>query len=404
LKEIVNYPQRIIAMSKRIKGKYFLPPILAAGLIALLFYLFAPGQKITYLTETVRRGNIVQTVNATGDIAALQLVSVGAQVSGQILKLHVQLGQQLNKGDIVAEIDSTTQLNELNTGKAKLRTYQAQLQARQITLRVARKQYEREKSLYAREATSRENLENAEDAYAAAQAAVDEMQSLIQQTSIAVNTAEVNLGYTRISAPLAGTVVAVHVEEGQTVNANQTTPTIVQIADLGMMEIKIQISEADVTKVRPGMKVEYSILGEPGQIFTTVLQAVDPGLTSLTDKKYQENTASESAVYYYGKLTAPNPEGKLRIGMTVQSAITIAAVENVLMAPSIAIQQRHGLHFVRLMNDNGIPVEREVETGLSDNINTEIKSGLQAGDVVVSAQMATEEMGAVNTRMRSPRL
>jgi macrolide-specific efflux system membrane fusion protein len=391
-------------MNIKIKGKYLLLALLAAGVAVLLFYLFAPSQEITYLTETVRRGNIVQTVSATGDIAALQLVSVGAQVSGQIRKLHVQLGQQLNKGDMVAEIDSTTQLNELNTSKARLRTYQAQLRSRQITLRVARKQYEREKSLYAREATSRENLENAEDACAAAQAAVDEVQSLIQQTDIAVNTAEVNLGYTRIAAPLAGTVVAVHVEEGQTVNANQTTPTIVQIADLSMMEIKIQISEADVIKVRPGMKVEYSILGEPGQIFTTVLQAVDPGLTTLTDKNYQENTASESAVYYYGKLTAPNPEGKLRIGMTVQSVITINAVENALMAPSIAIQQLHGRHFVYLMNARGEAEEREVETGLSDNINTEIKSGLQEGDAVVSAKMAAVEMGGANVWMRPPRL
>jgi macrolide-specific efflux system membrane fusion protein len=397
----MNQLQNIL---KKITRRYLLVLLPAAILIILFFYLFSSAQKITYLTEVVKRGTIVQTVNATGDIAAQQLVSVGAQVSGQIKKLYVQLGQQVSRGDMVAEIDSTTQINELDTNKARLQTYQAQLKSRQISLRVARKQYEREKALYAREATSRENLENAEDVYASAQAAVDEMQSLIKQTGIAVNTAEVNLGYTKISAPLTGTVVAVHVEEGQTVNANQTTPTIVQIADLSMMAIKIQISEADITRVHPGMKVEYSILSEPGQVFITSLQSVDPGLTSLSDKKYQENTTSENAVYYYGQLAVSNPAGKLRIGMTVQSTITIDTAENVLMVPSIVIQQRGPHHFVNLMDGGGNPIERQVETGLSDNINTEIKSGLQEGDVVVSAQMLAEEMGNANVRMRAPRL
>ncbi len=373
-------------------------------LLAARLLFFGNSAQTTYLTEVVRRGDIVQSVNATGDVTAIQLVSLGAQVSGQIQKLYVRLGQLVQKGDLVAQIDSTTKLNELNINKAKLDTYKAQLKSRQISLRVAQKQYDREKALFAGEATSRENLENAEDALAAAKAAVNELESLIRQTQIAVNTSEVNLGYTKIMAPLSGTVVAVYVEEGQTVNANQTTPTIAQIADLGQMSIKVQISEGDVTKVKPGMEVKYSILGEPGSFFTTTLQSVDPGLTTMTDKSYNESTSSESAVYYYGKLIVPNPDGRLRIGMTVQSSITIASARDVLMVPSIVVKRNGDKSFVNLLGKDNMLVERQVEVGLSDNMNTQIVSGLSEGDVVVSSQMSAGELaGAANVRLRVPR-
>jgi macrolide-specific efflux system membrane fusion protein len=373
--------------------------LLTLALLAVGFFvylMFNEGDKVAYITERAGRGDIIQTVSATGDVAARQLVSVGAQVSGQIKRLYVQLGQQVERGGMVAEIDSTTQLNELNINKAKLETYQAQRLSRQIALKVAGKQYERELELFKQNAASHENLENAENVLAAAKAALNEINSLIKQAEIAVSTAEVNLSYTRISAPLAGTVVAVHVEEGQTVNANQTTPTIVQIADLSQMEIKLQISEGDVTKVKPGMKVSYSILGEPNVFYETVLQSVDPGLTTLSDQKYGASnsaaSSAESAVYYYGNLIVPNQEGKLRIGMTVQSTIMIAEVNGVIVLPTVALQQEEGKTFVNLLDEKSYQiVRREVETGLSDNLNSEIKNGLQEGDTVVSAQMADDE-------------
>lgn len=143
--------------------------------------------------------------------------------------------------------------------------------------------------------TSQQNLENARDTYATARANVNEMESLIKQTQITINTDETNLGYTKIRAPLNGTIVSVPVEEGQTVNANQTTPTIVQIANLGDMEIDIQISEGDITKVKPGMPVDYTILSEPNTIFHAKLDSIDPGLTTLTDGSYSKSSTSSSS-------------------------------------------------------------------------------------------------------------
>ncbi len=210
--------------------------VIVLVLASLLFWITTREDDVTYMTEKVRTGNISQVVEATGEVAAVNLVSVGAQVSGQSKKLYVVLGQEVKQGEMIAEIDSQTQENTLNTDKAKLDNYKAQLEARKIILAISRKQYDRERILIKTNSTSQQNLENARDAYATAKANVNEMESLIRQTQIAINTDETNLGYTKIRAPLNGTIVSVPVEEGQTVNANQTTPTIVQIANLNDME------------------------------------------------------------------------------------------------------------------------------------------------------------------------
>ena len=380
-------------------------------LASLLFWITTRKDDVTYMTEKVRTGNISQVVEATGEVAAVNLVSVGAQVSGQIKKLYVVLGQEVKQGEMIAEIDSQTQENTLNTDKAKLDNYKAQLEARKIILAISRKQYDRERILMKTNSTSQQNLENARDAYATAKANVNEMESLIRQTQIAINTDETNLGYTKIRAPLNGTIVSVPVEEGQTVNANQTTPTIVQIANLNDMEIDIEISEGDITKVKPGMKIDYTILSEPNTVFHARLDSIDPGLTTLTDGSYDKSSSSTSssssnneAVYYYGRAYVDNPEGKLRIGMLTQNTIHVSSAENVLIVPSITISSQQGKHFVRVLTDKKKVERREVETGISDGVFTEIKSGLNDGEQVISSEASKGEQVGETSRMRRPRL
>ena len=385
--------------------------VIVLVLASLLFWITTREDDVTYMTEKVRTGNISQVVEATGEVAAVNLVSVGAQVSGQIKKLYVVLGQEVKQGEMIAEIDSQTQENTLNTDKAKLDNYKAQLEARKIILAISRKQYDRERILIKTNSTSQQNLENARDAYATAKANVNEMESLIRQTQIAINTDETNLGYTKIRAPLNGTIVSVPVEEGQTVNANQTTPTIVQIANLNDMEIDIEISEGDITKVKPGMKIDYTILSEPNTVFHARLDSIDPGLTTLTDGSYDKSSSSTSsrsssneAVYYYGRAYVDNPEGKLRIGMLTQNTIHVSSAENVLIVPSITISSQQGKHFVRVLTDKKKVEKREVETGISDGVFTEIKSGLNDGEQVISSEVSKGEQIGETSRMRRPRL
>lgn len=386
-------------------GKFRLTLLAVILLLLIIGISFCKGtERVDYLTETVRLGNIEQKVTATGQVSAVQLVDVGAQVSGQIETLYVHLGQEVKKGDMVADIDSTTQENDLAINKAKLETYQAQLNSRKIALKIAQTQYNRERKLKLRDATSAEQLENFRNELAAAEAAVIEMESLLKQTQIAVNTSEVNLGYTKISSPLDGVVVSVAVEAGQTVNANQTTPTIVQIADLSEMEIKIEISEGDITKVKPGMPVSFTILSEPDQIYETTLKSIDPGLATLTDGTYTGTTDASTAIYYYGKLIVPNNEGKLRIGMTTQNTITISSAQDVLVVSTMAIYYVEGHAWVDVLQKDGKIVSKQVTTGLSDNMNTEIISGLSEGEEVVLASMTQSEIDSSASGGRRPRM
>ena len=376
----------------------------AAALAAGMWWWLKPKNEINYLTEPVVRTNIAQTVSATGEISAAQLVDVGAQASGQIKKLHVTLGQQVKKGDLIAEIDSTSQLNNLNTNKAKLDTYQAQLVSAEIALRSADKKYQREQALWKEDATSREALEDAQDAFAAAKASVAELKSSIRQTQIAINTAEADLGYTRITAPMDGTVVAIPVEEGQTVNANQTTPTIVQVADLSTMLNKMQIAEGDVNKVKAGMKLTFTTLSQPDNVREATLESIDPGLTTMSQGSYTTSTdTTDSAIYYYARSLVPNEDNVLHIGMTTENTIIINQAEKVLAVPKLAVKQRGGKQYVRVLGENNQPQEKEITTGLSDNMNTEVKSGLGEGEnVIISEAAAGETSDSVGRGMGRP--
>ena len=378
--------------------------VILAGLGWYGYQKMQPKNEATFITEEVKRGKIAQTVSATGEISATNLVDVGAQVSGQIKKMHVKIGDVVKEGDLIAEIDNVTQVNEVNTRKAQLQTYQAQLESAQVALKIAQRKYSRYKSLASADAVSKEEFDATEDSLATNRAKIKELQSSIRQTQIAINTAEKDLGYTRITAPSAGTVVSLVVEQGQTINSSQTSPTVVQIADLTSMTNKMQIAEGDATKVKAGQTVNFTILSEPDTPISAKLDSIDPGLTTMSQGSYSKSTDTTSnAIYYYARATVPNPEGKLAIGMTTQNTVEIASADNVLMVPTVAIKTKDGKKFVRVLEANNQAVDREIQTGLKDSMNTEVKSGLNEGEKVVMSEMgAAEKAEAVEREMAGP--
>lgn len=366
--------------------------IVALVCIAIIIaFLVNSGDKIDYITEPVTMGDIQKTVYGTGEVAAIDLVTIGAQVSGRIEKLNVVLGQNVKKGDLIAQIDSTFQQSELSTNKAKLKSYQAQLRSAKTAEAVAKHRYERDEKLAKKNYVSKAALEASERNYIEAQSKTTDLEAMIEQAEITIKTGKINLGYTTITAPFDGTIVSVPVKEGQTVNANQTTPTIVQMADLSSMAILIQISEGDMTKIKPGMKVTYSILSEPEEIYTAELVSKDPGLTTLTNGVYSGIIDANTAVYYYGRAIADNKDGKLNIGMTTQNEIIIASKSEVLKVPTLAIHEESGKKCVDILQ-NGKPVRREITTGISDSMYTEVLSGVAKGDLVISGQTIKSEI------------
>lgn len=360
----------------------------------------------TYLTENVTRGDIEKTVVATGTIESVNEVDVGAQVSGKIMHLYVSLGQDVKKGDLIAEIDSTTQLNTLNTRKAALASYQAHLKAKQTAYDVALSAYSRQAKLYKQQATSLDSLNAAKNTLDAAQSEVDVIQANIKQAEIEVNTAETNLSYTQITSPIDGTVIAMPISEGQTVNANQTTPTIVKVADLTQMRVKPEISEGDITKVKTGQSVSFTILSDPNTQYHSVISSVDPATTTISDKtstsSTTSSTSSTSAVYYYANLIVENPDRVLRIGMTTENHIIIANAKDVLRIPSVALNKQGKDYVVNVLNEKNQAESRSVEIGVQNDFHTEIKQGLKEGEKVILSQIASGEQ--VGTAPRGPRM
>ena len=380
----------------------------AAG-AAYYFFSSNSKQETTYLTESVTRGNVEKTVVASGSVESVNEVDVGAQVSGKITKLYVKLGQEIKKGEMIADIDSTTQVNTLNTKKAALVSYQAQLKAKKTAYDVALSSYNRLSKLYTQKATSLDSLNTAKSTLDNAKAEMEAIEANIKQAEIEVNTAETNVGYTKITAPMDGTVVSVPVSEGQTVNANQTTPTIVTIADLSKMKIKPEISEGDITKVKAGQEVSFTILSDSQTVYHSVIDSVDPANTTTSDSSSTSSSTSSSssssttsAIYYYANVLIDNPDRTLRIGMTTENNIKIANAKDVLLVSNMAIQKRDGKSFVNVLNDKNQPEPREVETGVQNDFHTEIKSGVNEGEKVIVSQVANGEK--VGSMPRGPRM
>nr|WP_315064604.1 efflux RND transporter periplasmic adaptor subunit [uncultured Haemophilus sp.] len=380
--------------------------LLAAG-AAYYFFSSNSKQETTYLTESVTRGNVEKTVIASGSVESVNEVNVGAQASGKITKLYVKLGQEIKKGEMIADIDSTTQINTLNTKKAALVSYQAQLKAKKTAYDVALSSYNRLSKLYTQRATSLDSVNTAKSTLDNAKAEMEAIEANIKQAEIEVNTAETNVGYTKITAPMDGTVISVPVSEGQTVNANQTTPTIVTIADLSKMKIKPEISEGDITKVKAGQEVSFTILSDSQTVYHSVIDSVDPANTTTSDSSSTSSLSSSSssttsAIYYYANVLIDNPDRTLRIGMTTENNIKIANAKDVLLVSNMAIQKRDGKSFVNVLNDKNQPEPREVEIGVQNDFKTEIKSGLNEGEKVIVSQVANGEQ--VGSMPRGPRM
>ncbi|AHG79332.1 Membrane-fusion protein [Mannheimia varigena USDA-ARS-USMARC-1388] len=347
-------------------------------------------QQVHYITEAVSRAEINKNVLATGSVRASKRTEVGAQVSGKIQKLYVELGQTVKQGDLIADIDSSNQSNTLNTAQAQLSSYKAQLTSAQVALEVAQSNYNRLTKLYRANSAALADVETAKNTLASAKATVDNIKAQLKSAEISVNDAQTNLNYTQIISPMDGVIVSVPVSVGQTVNSNQTSPTIVQVADLSKMLIKLEISEGDIALVKVGQQVKLSTLAEPNREYSATIDSVDPALTTLTDNNYTEQSGNTEAVYYYANVSIDNADSSLRIGMTTQAQITIDKREQVLVVPTNVIKKRGKENYV-LVLENGQSLEKTIQIGISDTQNTEVVAGLNEGDQVIVTQRADGE-------------
>ena len=386
--------------------------LLAAGAAYSLLKSSAEAPRL--LTAAARVADLEETVLASGAIEAFEQVSVGAQVSGQLKTLKVALGDDVKKGQLVAEIDSLTQQNTLKTAEAALANVEAQKRAKQALLRQYELAFERQKTMLAQDAGSRGDYEAAEAMLATTRAETAALDAQIRQAAISVDTARVNLGYTQIASPIAGKVVAIVTKQGQTVNANQSAPTIIKVAQLDRVTVKAEISEADVTRVKAGQRVYFTILGEPDQRYETTLRYVEPASTTIADSSTSSTSSSTSsssssssstAVYYNGVLDVPNPEHKLRIAMTAEVNIVLGEARGALAVPSTALEKvdaASGRYRVRVLGDDQRVVPREVRVGMNNKVDAQVLEGLREGEQVVIGEASAGSETSSSARRGPP--
>lgn len=374
------------------KKKYIIGGTLA--LVLVLGFLFFPkGNKtqLELLTQKVKRDNLTTSVTATGTVEPITLVEIGTQVSGVIDKIYVDFNSVVKAGQVIAELDKRMLVSELETA-------QANLKSREVELQQKLRSYNRSKVLWEKQAISKVDWEDAQTAYETAQLAVTSSQSTVFK-------AQTNLGYATIYSTIDGVVVSRAVEEGQTVAASFSTPTLFTIAnDLTKMRVIANVDEADIGQVKEGQRVMFTVDAYPNDEFEG--QVVQVRL---------EATTTSNVVTYEVVIDAPNNDLKLKPGLTANVNIYTLEENDVLVAPARAlrfspkpeeISQIEGM----VMEEKAMPQSgktvwvkqgnkispRNISIGTSDNINVQILSGLTEGEDVVIG--VTEVKKAANPK------
>lgn len=319
-------------------------------------------------TVEVTRGDIQQLVSATGVLEPSNYVDVGAQVSGQVDTIHVRVGETVQQEQLLVEIDPTVYMAKVDATRAQLKNQLAQIEDRKAQLKLANIQFHRQQNMFREDATTRESLQVAEASLASAKAQLAMLEAQIEQTSSTLRAEEANLGYARIYSPMNGTVVSIEARQGQTLNASQTAPLLMRIADLATMRVRAQVSEADISKLEAGMGVYFTTLGDPDEKLFGTLDYIEP-----------TPEVTNNVVLYNALFDVNNESGRLLPNMTAQVFFVQSEALDVLRLPVSAVQGGR----VQVLNASGQPELREVETGVSNRVHTEVVSGLREGDKVV---------------------
>jgi membrane fusion protein, macrolide-specific efflux system len=303
--------------------------LLFVGLISFLvwkFYVGKDDQAANYITADVVKADIENLVTATGILQPHDYVDVGAQVSGQLKKLYVEIGSKVTAGDLLAEIDATVYTARVNGTRAQLTNQKAQLEDKKAQLALAKIRVERQQNLQQDDATTKDSVQAAEAAYLSAQAQINVVQAQIQQTEFSLRVEEANLTYSRIYAPISGTVASITSRQGQTLNANQQAPTIMRISDLSVMTVQAQVSEADIGKLKIDMPVYFTTLGGKEYRWYSKLNRVQP-----------TPEVTNNVVLYNALFEVANENHALMTQMSTQIFFVAAQAKDALVIPASAV-------------------------------------------------------------------
>ncbi len=378
--------------------------IVGAGAFAWWSGAWQDDGAVAIVSAPVQRGDLEDTVTATGTLQPKDYVDVGTQVSGQLKRLLVEVGATVKAGQLLAEIDPSVYQSKVDGDQALLLNQQAQLRDRSAQLELARLQFARQRNLDREGATTTEALQGARAAEQSAVAQADAVRAQIKQTESTLHGDEANLGYTKIHSPIAGTVVSQAAKKGQTLNANQQAPIVMRIADLATMTVQAQVSEADVAKLHLGMDVYFTTLGGDTRRHYGKLRQIPPTPTVVNN-----------VVLYDALFDVENPNRTLMTQMTAQVFFVAASARDALLIPLAALRPpaasatataagkgagrkgggertagadprslyADGRALVGVVGSDGKATDREVKIGVMNRVSVEVLAGLEAGEKVV---------------------
>lgn len=381
----------------KLKKKHIIILIAAALALIFLVVINAKANGVKYETRKVRRCTITEVVEASGTINPVNTVSVGSTVSGLIKEIYVDFNSVVKKGQILAQIDPANFQASVDQATAQINNAQANLANTQAVMEMSRKTYNRYKNLYAKNFIAKSELDQAESDYYANLAKVNSAKAQISQAQATYNTAMTNLGYTKIIAPVDGTIISREIDLGQPVAASFQAPQLFTIAqDLTNMQIEVNVSEADIGKVKVGQDVTYTLDGYPDTDFKG----------KVTQVRISPTTVS-NVVTYVVIVDVHNEDLKLIPGMTANVSIITDQKENVLCVPNVALKftpetsgQKYKNQGIWLLQKNK-PVRIDIEQGASDDSRFEVISDkIKEGDLVLTGSTGGKKTAAQQPRRR----
>ena len=389
------------------KRKKIIAGVILAVLIGggLYWYTGAAGtpKRDVLVPITVIRGTVESLVTAQGKLEAKQYVDVGTQVSGQLKAIHVDIGDTVTKGQLLAEIDPRVYQAQVEAGEAHLNSLRAQLNQQKAAAVLAEQNLKRNQNLITVNAVSQQALQETESQASVARAQVESIAAQIQETESNLKASRTNLSYSKIYAPMAGTVTTLPTKEGQTLNANQTAPIVLQVANLDVMTVRAQVAEADVSSLKENMPAYFTTLGNSDHRWTGKVRQVLPTPQIVND-----------VVLYDVLIDAKNEGRQLMTGMTTQVFFILGKADNALVIPAELLTRRVAkedtdkgkAYRVAVVTEAGRE-QRVIHVGLQTRTQAEVIDGLQEGERVAATRPATSTTQANNQQRggnNAPRL
>jgi membrane fusion protein, macrolide-specific efflux system len=441
----------------KVRSKWIAGALTGAVLLFALLTWWRMGNKDAaqdLMTTPVIRGDIEDAVSAVGSMQPLEFVDVGTQVSGQLKLLSVAVGDTVEKGAVLAEIDTAVLAAKVEAGQATLKSLGAQIDEKQAQHALATRQHKRNANMFAQDAVSRDAMETSQAAMQVTAAQVAALRAQRVQTAASLRIDEANLGYAKVLAPMAGTVVSLGARQGQTLNASQQAPTLLRLAKLDTMTVVTQVSEADVARLKNGTEVYFNTLGRPDRRWTGSVRQILPTPETVNN-----------VVLYNVLFDVDNTDRQLMTQMSAQVFFVLARAKDVLLVPMSALStksvtkpgadaavavntpptQRSDTtdpatvakdgaasvveravgdkkqsgrnkkettktpstksYFIRVVKD-GVVEERSVLVGVKNRLSAQVVSGLSEAELVVTGATRDEkrEAGSKDTSRRAAKL